>query len=352
MRLQRKSIFRTVVFTGSRIKNSLSVFCGIVTFVIFVLILSHISKTDFANRIIDIFMMRSVVHAEITEFFTDSEGRAFTIIDGYTMLVSEHIPAPTPSPKTNEKIESILIPETPKTEERTITVVEEIKNQTGKTPDTNNLINQPLYFEKENSEPEVLIIHTHTTESYFETDRNLDENKNMIAVGKVIKDKLVKSGVKVIHDATVHDYPSYNSSYTRSAATTKKHIETNPNIKIVLDIHRDAVATDNGGKLSLVTNINGEKTAQLMFVVGTDEQLSHENWQENLKLALKLQHKANELYPTLMRPINLREQRFNQQLSSGSIIIEVGSNGNTLEEAKRGAELIADVISAVLLNKE
>ena len=89
-----------------------------------------------------------------------------------------------------------------------------------------------------------------------------------------------------------------------------------------------------------------------MFVVGTDEQLLHENWQENLKLALKLQHKANELYPTLMRPINLREQRFNQQLSSGSIIIEVGSNGNTLEEAKRGAELIADVISAVLLNKE
>ena len=348
MRLQRRSMFKTVVFTGSRIKNIFSVLCGIVTFVIFVMIVSHISKTDFANRIIDIFMMRSVVHAEITEFFTDSEGRAYTIIDGYTKLVSEH--TPTPSPKASDKIESILIPETPKTEERTITVVEEIKNQTGKSPDINNLINQPLYFENDKCEPEVLIIHTHTTESYFETDRNLDEKKNMISVGKVIKEKLEKAGVKAIHDATVHDYPSYNSSYTRSAATTKKHIQNNPNIKVVLDIHRDAVATDDGSKMSLVTNINGEKTAQLMFVVGTDAQLAHENWQENLKLALKLQHKANELYPTLMRPINLREQRFNQQLSNGSIIIEVGSNGNTLDEAKRGAELIADVIAKVLLN--
>lgn len=350
MHLQRKSMFKAVVFTGSRLKCLISVICGIVTFILFLLILTNITGIDFANRIIDIFMMRSVVHAEITEFFTDSEGRTYTIIDGYTMLISEQ--KPSPPPKSYEKIESILIPETPITEERTITVVEDIKNQTGKSPDIKYLINEPLYFEKEKCEPVVLIIHTHTTESYFETDRNLDENKNMIAVGKVIKEKLEDAGVRVIHDTTVHDYPSYNSSYTRSAATTKNHLQNNPNIKVVLDIHRDAVATDSGSKLSLVTDINGEKVAQLMFVVGTDEQLAHENWQENLKLALKLQHKANELYPTLMRPINLREQRFNQQLSNGSIIIEVGSNGNTLDEAKRGGALIGDVVAKVLSNKE
>lgn len=346
MHLQKKNAFKTVILTRCRVKTLFSAFCGVFLLVILVAASSKLSATGFFRGIMDIFFMQSRVHAEITEFFTDSEGRVHTIMDGYTMIVSEEKPAPTPKSTENKPSEDNQT--VPITEERTITSVQDIKNQSGKEPDTEKLINAPLAFESENNKPNVLIVHTHTTESYYETDRNLDENKNMIAIGKVIKEKLSNAGIAVIHDTTVHDYPSYNNAYTRSAATVKNNISNNPDINIVLDIHRDAVATEDGSKLSLVTDINGEKVAQMMFVVGTDVQLKHEYWEENLKLALKLQHSANELYPGLMRPINLREQRFNQQLSKGSIIIEVGTNGNTIDEAKRGAELMGDVLVKVL----
>ncbi len=350
MRLQKKNVFKAVILTGCRVKTFFSAFCGVFLLAVLIYIFAQFSTSNFFDEIMDIFFMRSRVHAQITEFFTDSKGRVHTIIDGYTMLVSEK--TPSASPDAMNSTPEPLSPSEPKTEERTITAVEEIKNQTDKNPDIRKLINEPLYFENEGKKPTVLIIHTHTTESYFETDRNLDENKNMIAIGKVINKKLTDAGISVIHDTTVHDYPSYNNAYTRSAATVKNNIKNCPDINIVLDIHRDAVATEDGSKLSLVTDINGKKAAQMMFVVGTDAQLTHDKWQENLKLALKFQHKANELYPSLMRPINLREQRFNQQLSRGSIIIEVGSNGNTLDEAKQGAELMGDVIANVLLHNE
>lgn len=344
MRLQKRNVFKAVILTGCRVKTLCSAFCGIFLLVILLLLAKSMTEGEFLGAILNSFFMQSRVHAEITEFFTDSKGRVHTIIDGYTMVVSEGKPLPqniAPKPIIEGVTE-------PKTQERTVTAVQDIKNQSGKEPDTKKLINDKLYFEKEGKKPSVLIVHTHTTESYFETDRNLDEEKNMIAIGKVIKEELENAGISVIHDVTVHDYPSYNNAYTRSAATVKKKISENPDINIVLDIHRDAVATDDGSKLSLVSDINGEKTAQMMFVVGTDVQLTHDSWEENLKLALKLQHKANELYPGLMRPINLREQRFNQQLSKGSIIIEVGTNGNTLDEAKRGARLMGDVLGKVL----
>lgn len=350
MRLQKRNVFKTFILTGCGLKTILSAFCGVFLLAVFIFFLSHSSENSFLAEVMDIFFMRNRVHAQISEFFTDSEGRVHTIIDGYTMLVSEK--KPTTSPDIKKSRPEPQMSSEPKTEERTITSVEDIKNQTDKSPDINKLINEQLYFESEEKTPSVLIIHTHTTESYFETDRNLDENKNMIAIGKIIKEKLSDAGISVIHDTTVHDYPSYNNAYSRSAATVKNNIASYPDINIVLDIHRDAVATEDGSKLSLVSDINGKKAAQMMFVVGTDAQLAHDKWQENLKLALKFQHKANELYPTLMRPINLREQRFNQQLSRGSIIIEVGSNGNTLDEAKCGAELMGNVIANVLLHKE
>ena len=167
-------------------------------------------------------------------------------------------------------------------------------------------------------------------------------------VGNALCEVLEANGIKVIHDTTVHDYPAYNGSYDRCKATTLKNLEKYPSIKMVLDIHRDAIVRADGTKVKVACEINGEKCAQCMFVVGSNANLAHDNWQENLKLACKLQKKANEIYPDLMRAINLREERFNQQLSKGSLIIEVGSNGNTLAEAINGAKYMGEVIPLVL----
>lgn len=344
----RQKAVKAVFLKRSSVYNIFSLIITVIAIIFVLTAFLYISNTDSGvNGVIGKFLGSKTVYAEISEIFTDENGYVNAIMGGYTMLVGSdnkekspettHLPiAPSPTP--------------PSVVENTASSLTEIKNQTNISVDADNLVNEQLYFEKENKKPKVLIIHTHTTESYLEEDRSLDENKNMIAVGKVLKDCLEGNGVTVIHDTTVHDYPTYSGAYNRSAATTKNMLEANPDINIVLDVHRDAIATNDNSKLSLVTKIKGENVAQLMFVVGTDAQLSHNKWRENMKLALKLQRKANEIYPTLMRPINLREQRFNQQLSQGSIILEVGTNGNSIDEAKRSAALIADVITKVVNN--
>jgi len=227
------------------------------------------------------------------------------------------------------------------------------------TVDKTSLLLSPLNMRADTA-PQVLIVHTHTTESYTpspsynytptETDRTLDSRFNMVAVGEVIYEKLTQKGINVIHDKTVHDYPSYNASYQSAEATIRKNLNANSGIKVVLDVHRDGITREDGTKVKVAGEINGEKVAQCMFVIGSNALLTHDNWQENLKLACKIQKKANEMYPGLMRPIILREERFNQQISKGCVIIEVGSNGNTLEEAVLGGKYIAEVIVKVLKN--
>jgi len=164
----------------------------------------------------------------------------------------------------------------------------------------------------------------------------------------VMKNIFMEEGIEVIHDTTVHDYPSYSGAYTRSKATVTKNLEKYPSIKVVLDIHRDGIVREDGTKVKVSCEINGEKAAQCMFVVGSNAQLKHDYWRENMKIACKLQKYAEDNFPGLMRPIILRKERFNQQISKGAVIVEVGSNGNTLEEAKTGAKYMAKVISAVL----
>lgn len=346
MCLQKKRFFKTFVLTRGIISGAFGAFLGICALTILCIAAMVLSEhSEFSAALINGYFGKSTVYAEACEVFRDPKGRASAIIGGYTQLepvqkLPERAAAQTPVPTEVPKENNVT--------EKTSRLLAEVKNQSGKSFDAEALVSQPLSYSIDGGSPRVLILHTHTTESYFEQDRSVDETKNMTAVGKIIAERLEKGGIGAIHDTTVHDYPSYNGAYTRAAATIKNNLAENPGIKIVLDIHRDAVATQDGTKLKLAADINGEKSAQIMFVVGTDAQLAHDNWQENLKLALKLQRRANELYPNLMRPINLREQRFNQQLSTGSIIIEIGTNGNTLEEAKKAAELISDVIISVL----
>lgn len=231
-----------------------------------------------------------------------------------------------------------------------------VSNQTSISVDPNVLASEELCFGIDNNGPQILIFHTHTTESFTDSDtsylnssdRNLDEEKNISAVGDAMAEVFENAGIEVIHDKTVHDYPSFNGAYTRSLATVRANLDKNPGIKVVLDIHRDGITREDGTKVKVAADINGEKTAQCLFVVGSNANLTHDNWRENMKLACKIQRLANEMYPGLMRPIILREERFNQQVSTGALIIEIGSNGNTLDEALRGGRLMADVIAKLL----
>lgn len=232
----------------------------------------------------------------------------------------------------------------------------EINNATTYSVDLKQLCAQPLDFTIEkNAEPQVLIVHTHTTECFDgdamsgETERNADEEKNITAVGNVIAEVLENNGIHCVHDKTVHDYPSYQGAYTRTLSTIDYNLKQYPNIKVVLDIHRDAFVYPDGSKLTVRCDVNGVSTAKVMLVLGTDSLgLSHPNWKKNLSLAAKVQSAANQMYPGMMRPINLRRERFNMHMTTGSMLIEVGSNGNTLDEAKEGGKNIANALSAVL----
>ena len=278
-------------------------------------------------------------------------------IVGQNPMFSETIEqTPTPVPTQTSAPEAPS--PTPKVIEKSIPGNMEIHNESGYNVDLNTLCKQKLPVEIADNEVQVLIMHTHTTESYSssektkylptENGRTTNDAKNMVAVGKVITDILNKNGIKTIHDATVHDYPTYNNAYTRAASTINKNLKENPGIKVVLDIHRDAVSTKNGS-LKLTCDIDGEKAAQLMIVAGTDKNgLKHENWKDNLIFASHIQKNANEMYPGLMRNLNLRAERFNQHLTKGSLIIEVGSNTNTLEEAIKAAEALSNVLVKTL----
>lgn len=234
-----------------------------------------------------------------------------------------------------------------------------VNNQTSKSFDIQALLNKNIDLSLSDA-PSVLIVHTHTTESYTpsekynynptETDRTTDLNFNMASVGEVISTYLNEHGINTIHDKTINDHPSYSQSYSKSLKLVKGYMTQYPSIKIVIDVHRDAIVTASGTKMRPLAD-SDIPCAQVMMVVGTnDSGLEHPSWQTNLSFALQLQHKMNSLHPSLARPINLRRERFNHHLAPYAFILEVGTNGNTLDEAKEGAYLFAESLVALLKN--
>lgn len=196
-----------------------------------------------------------------------------------------------------------------------------------------------------------LIFHTHATESYTFSDnpsvvnyRTTDKLYNMISVGNVLYNRLKTKGYECAHDMDLHDYPSYNGAYRSSLATVQEYMKKQK-YDFVIDVHRDALSSNLGFRPT--ANINGETAAKLMFVVGTDAcGLSHEEWMKNLKLALMIQNRADEMYPGLFREMNLSKSRYNQHISNGAFIIEVGATGNTLQEAQNAMKYLANVIDS------
>ncbi|MFR2535323.1 MAG: stage II sporulation protein P [Clostridia bacterium] len=202
----------------------------------------------------------------------------------------------------------------------------------------------------------VMIFHTHTCESYTPSDnyqytqtgtyRTTDLNFSVARVGTELENQLKSYQYQVVHDKTYHDYPAYNGSYGRSLTTVENLLKTNPNTDMVFDVHRDAIGDYS---YAPTVKIGEEYAAQIMFVIGTDGGgLAHPSWNQNLKFAVKIQEKANELYPGLFKPIILRNSRYNQHLAKAATIIEVGATGNTLDQCLVSMKYLAKVMSEVI----
>ncbi len=236
----------------------------------------------------------------------------------------------------------------------------QVKNTASADIDIRAELEGELGFELEDTdEPQVLIYHTHTSESYLTYDtgyfyesffpRTTDCSENVCAVGEEIAEQLNRQGIVTIHDTTLHDYPSYSGAYDRSLETINRYLEKYPTIKVVLDIHRDGIGTDTE-KHKPVFTAGGRKGAQVMLLSGYNYDDSDEfrDWEYNLRFALKIQEKAAELYPDMMRPVNFSDFMYNMNVNTGSLLIEVGSESNTLEEARYSGFLLGRVLCEVL----
>ena len=201
-------------------------------------------------------------------------------------------------------------------------------------------------------------MHTHASEAFTpaghdhyaasDTCRTEDTNYNIVHVGDVLADTLTNAGLEVLHDRTIYDYPSYTGSYSRSGAAVQEYLSQYPSLRIVIDLHRDALCSDSV-VYKTVAEVPDAACAQVMLLVGTNASgLYHPHWEENLCLAVYLQDAAVQAHPTLMRPITLVNERYNQHLTRGSLIIEVGSSGNTLQEAVRAVRLFGESAGAAL----
>jgi len=218
------------------------------------------------------------------------------------------------------------------------------------------LLVQPLDWQLDSGMPTVLIVHTHATESYTKEPgqtyretgdyRTDDSNYNMVAVGDMLAKLLQARGISVLHDRQQHDALSYNAAYDNSRKSVEDYLKEYPSIRIVLDLHRDAALNADGSQFATSATVNGERSAQVMLLAGTDWAYGkHPNWQKNLALALKLQVLLEKENPGITRRTVLRGYVFNQDLCSGMLIVEVGTAGNTLTEALRAMSPLADAIA-------
>lgn len=233
-----------------------------------------------------------------------------------------------------------------------------MKNSTELSVDIKELLEAKLSFKiAKDDSPQVLIVHTHTTETFMTNEadyyteafssRTRESDKNMVSVGKIVAERLNSAGIKTLHDTTEHDYPNYTGSYSRAAKTINSYLKKYPSIKVVLDLHRDAVSANDTDKVKLVTEVEGKKAAQVMLVMGSQSGsvTDFPKWKENLKLAVRLQQKIEQKYPTLARPLSLMPKKYNENLTTGSLLIEFGTDVNTLEEAHYSALLVGNALA-------
>lgn len=263
-------------------------------------------------------------------------------------------PAPAGTPRPTAAPSSVTVIPT------TITSDSMLDNDTYYNIDPESLLKEASTFTLPADGYQILIIHTHGTEAYTPegTDvyepsddyRTTDTNYSVIRVGRALAEALRAYGLNVLHDEGLYDYPSYTSSYVRSGQAIEEYLEAYPGISLVIDLHRDALG-DGDTIYKTVTQAEGTQAAQLMFVMGSDINLEHPYWQDNLSLALTLQNAVSSRHPELMRPTTLCAYRYNQQLTAGSLLMEVGTSGNSLQEAITAVQLFADAVAPWLLSR-
>ena len=228
-----------------------------------------------------------------------------------------------------------------------------LRNSSGFDVDTAAALAEPLAWNLTGEEPTVLILHTHSTESYVNAEgykeaalyRTLDENYNMISIGARLAQSLTEKGISVIHDRTLHDYPSYNGSYSNARETVLQYLEQYPSIALVLDLHRDAVTDKSGNQVGHSLATDAGSAAKMMLVLGSHTAgLSHPNWRANFSVGVKLQAQLEKVQPGICRQLNLRASRFNQDLMPGMLLVEMGAAGNTRQEALLSADILAQAI--------
>lgn len=236
-----------------------------------------------------------------------------------------------------------------------------VKNVNKTGIDIKSLLEKELDLTVTKDEPSVLIFHTHTTETYQILKRDFyaegflsrsnDENRNMVRVGKAIVEEIEKAGYTVIHDTVIHD-GTYNGAYAHSRKSVEKYLEKYPSIKIVLDIHRDAIQNSSGTKTAPVAEIGGKNAAQIMIISGCQEKGNgvegFPDWKENLVFATALQNKLEELFEGITRPLYFSPRKYNMDLTPCSLLVEVGSDGNTLEEAVYTGKCLGVAVSEIL----
>lgn len=262
------------------------------------------------------------------------------------------------SPPANKGDGGAIATRTMKTGDRSQGIA--VKNRSGQAVDiASALSNQlPLHWEDTDA-PQVLILHTHTTEGYmtYEADyynaddrhRTKDHSHNVCAVGETVRLALAAYGITAIHDTTLHDSPVYAGAYTRSAETAKAYLEQYPTIQVVLDLHRDAVA-EGDTLVRPVATVEGKQAAQMMIIAGVvdTDALPHPDWEQNLTLAAHWQAALDEVSPDLMRPLNLTASRYNQHLSPGWLLVEMGAEANTVEQAVYSAQILGRTLAQLL----
>lgn len=234
-----------------------------------------------------------------------------------------------------------------------------VQNFTKHKIDIAKLLREPINFNFSKKGPKVLVYHTHSSESYVLKAQDLGKKGvasfnsnpkyNVVRVGEELSQNLKKLGIETLHNGTVHD-KNRPAAYGVSINTLQSYMKSYPSIKVFIDIHRDGLEASKP-KLRVVKKINGKNAAQIMFVMGTNDQLPNSHWEENLKFALKVQQKLNVKYPGLARPVWIVGKRYNQQVSNQAVLIEVGGDGNLLSECIESMKYLADALNDVMKGK-
>lgn len=287
--------------------------------------------------------------ADQLPLFAQSEVEAYVQPDPLPTVTT------TQPPETTEATEPPTLTESSYRLRASDATLVQLNDTAKRKPDLKASLMQPLTWDLTTEEPSVLILHSHGTEAFVPTEgytyeeqggeyRTTDEHCNMLSLGAELARLLNAVGIHTVQDRNYYDYPDYPASYDNARTGLKEMLKKYPTVKLVIDLHRDSAAREDGSQWATEAVINGERSAQVMLVIGTDSHYSHPNWEQNLSLALKLHAIMEKTHPGSTRPLDLRKQRFNQDLSTGAIIAEIGAAGNTHREAMNAVSVLAEAI--------